>query len=133
MQLLSLSLIANARKGVVVLGTDCATKWRLAYFSSFDMITIQQYKCGKKCLADFASLLESSTEKGEALQIRAQQLLPTIDEETSLHNDHSELFDPSAGIHAFANQLAGLFPSERESLLPRIDHEQSNPPSMIYL
>jgi hypothetical protein len=34
LQLYSLSLIANATKGVVVLETDCATKWRLAYFSS---------------------------------------------------------------------------------------------------
>jgi hypothetical protein len=35
LQLYSLSLIANATKGVVVLETDCATKWRLAYFSSW--------------------------------------------------------------------------------------------------
>lgn len=66
-QLVSFSLISNAQKGVVVLGTDCATKWRLVYFTKSNEITIQQYTCGKKCLDDLSLLIQRSTEKGAAL------------------------------------------------------------------
>ena len=56
-QLLALSMISNMRQGAVVLGTDCATKWRLLHFSSYNNIVVQPYSNGKNCLADFKKLI----------------------------------------------------------------------------
>mmetsp|Transcript_8088 Transcript_8088/g.13873 ORF Transcript_8088/g.13873 Transcript_8088/m.13873 type:complete len:365 (-) Transcript_8088:99-1193(-) len=128
LQLISFSSISNAEQGVVVLGTDCATKWRLVYFTKFNEITIQQYVCGKKCLDDLSSLIESSAERKRSL---VPSSLPSI-EETQFPEDAEDPAHSSAYLNAVAHHLAGLFPSEREDLLPMVD-ENRNPPPMIYL
>ena len=130
LQLVSLSTISNARKGVAVLGTDCDKKWRLVYFTKFNEITIQQYKCGKKCLADYSSLIQSSADKAQTL---VPGPLSTIPEETDIPRYAEDSgADTSSYLDAVAQHLASLFPSERESLVPIVD-ENRNPPSMIYL
>ena len=128
LQLVSFSTISNAQKGVVVLGTDCATKWRLVYFTKSNEITIQQYTCGKKCLADFSAILLGSTERGVAL---APSPLPAVTETEFLEGAENSV-NTSAYLDAVARHLAGLFPSEREALTPTVD-ENRNPPPMIYL
>lgn len=60
LQLLSLSAVSTTRQGVVVLGTDCAKKWRLLHFDAYKNIVVQQYTHGKKCIADFKSLIAES-------------------------------------------------------------------------
>ena len=57
LQLIALSMISNMGQGAVVLGTDCATKWRLLHFSSYNNIVVQPYLNGKKCLADYKKLI----------------------------------------------------------------------------
>jgi hypothetical protein len=57
LQLVSLAMVSGTHQGVVVLGTDCATKWRLLHFSDYNKIVVQPYKHGKKCIADFKSLI----------------------------------------------------------------------------
>ena len=81
LQLVSFSTISNAIKGVVVLGTDCATKWRLVHFAKSNEITTQQCKCGKKCLGDLSTFVEGSAKKGAAL---VPGPLPTVMETESL-------------------------------------------------
>lgn len=128
LQLVSFSTISNARQGVVVLGTDCAAKWRLVYFSKFDEIAIQQYKCGKKCLDDFSSLITLGAEKAQSLV--PGQLLPI--QETEFLEDCEDSAQPSVYLNAVKRHLASLFPSERDDLVPMVDKNR-NPPPMIYL
>ena len=128
LQLVSFSTISNAQKGVVVLGTDCSTKWRLVYFTKSNEITMQQYTCGKKCLGDFSTFIQGSTERGVAL---FPSPLPTVTE-TKFLEDAEDSVNTSAYVDAVARHLAGLFPSEREALTPTVD-ENRNPPLMIYL
>ena len=128
LQLVSFSMISNAQKGVVILGTDCATKWRLVYFTKSNEITIQQYTCGKKCLDDLSELIQGSTEKGVAL---APSPLPTV-METGFPESAEDAAHTSAYRDAVAHHLAGMFPSEREALIPTVDENQNLPP-IIYL
>ena len=128
LQLVSFSMISNAQKGVVVLGTDCATKWRLVYFTKSNEITMQQYTCGKKCLSDLSMLVQGSTEKGVAL---VSSPLPTV-KEKEFQEGAEDAVNTSAYLDAVAQHLASLFPSEREALTRTVD-ENPNPPSMIYL
>jgi hypothetical protein len=65
LQLISLSQIAGNGQGVVVLGTDCVDKWLLLHFSSYNTIVVQPYVHGKKCLADFKTLVAGSLERME--------------------------------------------------------------------
>jgi hypothetical protein len=44
LQLVSLALISRIGQGVAVLGTDCATKWRLLHFSGYNTIVIHSWK-----------------------------------------------------------------------------------------
>lgn len=61
LQLVSLALVSGKGQGAVVLGTDCATKWRLLHFSNYNTVVVQPYKDGKKCIADFKNLLAEGT------------------------------------------------------------------------
>jgi hypothetical protein len=128
LQLVSFSTISNAQKGVVVLGTDCATKWRLVYFTKANEITMQQYTCGKKCLGDLSALIQGSTKKGVAL---VPSPLPAVTE-TEFLEGAEDSANTSAYLDAVASHLAGLFPSEREALTPTVDENRNLPP-MIYL
>jgi hypothetical protein len=66
LQLVSLSEVSETGQGVLVLGTDCATKWRLLHFSDYNRIMVQPYDHGKKCIADFKTLMEKCTTRKEA-------------------------------------------------------------------
>ena len=122
-------MISNAEKGVVVLGTDCATKWRLVYFTKINEITTQPYACGKKCLDDLSRLIQGNAERARSL---VPTPLPTITETENFTAETEDSLSTSTHIEAFARHLAGLFPSDREDLIPEVDENQ-NPPSMIYL
>ena len=47
----------------VLLGTNCANKWRLLYFSSYNNIVVQTYSDGKCCIADFKDLIANGAER----------------------------------------------------------------------
>ena len=66
LQLVSLAEVSGNGQGVVVLGTDCATKWRLLHFSDYNRIMVQPYTHGKKCIADFKALMENCTMRKDA-------------------------------------------------------------------
>ena len=66
LQLVSLAEVSGNGQGVVVLGTDCATKWRLLYFSDYNRIMMQPYTHGKKCISDFKAPLENCTTRKKA-------------------------------------------------------------------
>ena len=110
------------------MGTDCATKWRLVYFTKFNEITIQQYTCGKKCLEDLSLLVHGSAEKAECL---VPSPLPTL-KETEFPGNAEDSANTAAYLDAVARHLASLFPSEREELTPMVG-ENRYPPPMIYL
>ena len=61
LQLVSLSMISEKGQGVVIMGTDCVTKWLLVYFSGHNSIVVHPYSHGKKCVADFKTLITEST------------------------------------------------------------------------
>ena len=61
LQLVSLAMVSGTGQGVVVLGTDCATKWRLLHFSNYNTVVVQPYEDGKKCIADFKNLIAEGT------------------------------------------------------------------------
>ena len=50
-------------EGAVLLGTDCANKWRLLHFSSYNNIAVQIYSDGKCCIADFKDLIANGAER----------------------------------------------------------------------
>ena len=85
LQLVSLSEVSENGQGVLVLGTDCATKWRLLHFSGYNKIMVQPYKDGKKCIADFKTLKEKCTTRKEANV--PPEKLPIIHEDTGVEND----------------------------------------------
>ncbi|CAB9516452.1 expressed unknown protein [Seminavis robusta] len=85
LQLVSLSEVSENRQGVLVLGTDCATKWRLLHFSDYNRIMVQPYKHGKKCIADFKTLMENCTMRKEANV--PPEKLAIIHEDTGVEND----------------------------------------------
>ena len=61
--LLALSTISAFEKGVVLLATDCNTKWELFYFSDATTITSKVYEHGRKAWDDFMDLLNSADER----------------------------------------------------------------------
>mmetsp|Transcript_8052 Transcript_8052/g.12608 ORF Transcript_8052/g.12608 Transcript_8052/m.12608 type:complete len:402 (-) Transcript_8052:1315-2520(-) len=61
LQLVSLALVSGTGQGVVVLGTDCDTKWRLLHFSNYNTVVVQPYEDGKKCIVDFKNLIVEGT------------------------------------------------------------------------
>jgi hypothetical protein len=82
LQLISLSQIAGIGQGVVVLGTDCVDKWRLLHFSSYNTVVVQPYMHGKKCLADFKTLVVGSSGRKEKNIAPAR--LPSIEEDNDM-------------------------------------------------
>eukprot|EP00522_Entomoneis_paludosa_P006546 CAMPEP_0172455972 /NCGR_PEP_ID=MMETSP1065-20121228/13450_1 /TAXON_ID=265537 /ORGANISM="Amphiprora paludosa, Strain CCMP125" /LENGTH=384 /DNA_ID=CAMNT_0013208543 /DNA_START=52 /DNA_END=1203 /DNA_ORIENTATION=+ len=60
LQLAALSLQSIYKQSVVLLGTDCHTKWYLLHFEEPNRIQVQQYVHGRKCLDDFEALLVST-------------------------------------------------------------------------
>jgi len=91
LQLLALSEISEKRQGAVVLGTDCATKWRLLYFISYNNIVVQPYSNGKKCLADFKKLIATGAARME--QNTAPKKLTSIAEGSDENDSMLEGFD----------------------------------------
>jgi hypothetical protein len=66
LQLVSLAMISGRGQGVVVLGTDCVNTWQLMHFTEHNTIVQQAYMHGKKCIANFKTLiLESSARKAK--------------------------------------------------------------------
>ncbi|CAB9517973.1 expressed unknown protein [Seminavis robusta] len=85
LRLVSLSEVSENGQGVVVLGTDCATKWRLLHFSDYNRIMVQPYTDGKKCIADFKTLMEKCTmRKGANVP---PEKSATIHEDTGVENE----------------------------------------------
>jgi hypothetical protein len=85
LQLVSLSEVSENGQVVLVLGTDCATKWRLVHFSDYNRIMVQPYAHGKKCIADFKTLMEKCTMRKEANML--PEKLPIIHEDTGVENE----------------------------------------------
>jgi hypothetical protein len=87
LQLVSLSMVSGTNQGVVVLGTDCATKWLLLHFSDFNKIIVQPYRHGKKCLADFKNLILARTARMEKNVAPPRLVASSInaDDETDLN------------------------------------------------
>jgi hypothetical protein len=85
LQLVSLSQVSENGQGVLVLATDCATKWRLLHFSDYNRIMVQPYAYGKKCIADFKTLMEKCTTRKEANV--PPEKLSTIHEDTGVENE----------------------------------------------
>ena len=86
LQLVSLAEVSGNGQGVVVLGTDCATKWRLLHFSDYNRIMVQPYSHGKKCIADFKALMENCATRKEA-NVPPPKLAAIIHEDTGVHNE----------------------------------------------
>jgi len=136
LQLVSLSQLANNRKGVVVLGTDCAQKWRLVFFSKYNQITVQPYTYGKKCLQELKRLLNMSATQGKHLVASAPML--SIAEETDLMDEEGteedQKFSRDSKLRKLALDLGKLYPDERESIYGMDGTgDCSSPPPMIYM
>ena len=63
LELLSFSTASAFKKAVVLLATDCNTKWEVFHFSDVHTITSKVYKHGSKAWDDFLQLLNSVSER----------------------------------------------------------------------
>jgi hypothetical protein len=63
LELLSLSTASTFKKAVVLLATDCNTKWEVFHFSSANTIKSKVYRFGSKAWDDFMRLLNSVSER----------------------------------------------------------------------
>jgi hypothetical protein len=68
LQLAAMSLQSIYNQSVVLLGTDCNSKWYVAHFEGKNMIQVQQYLHGRKCLDDFEGLLVSIHSRYKTLE-----------------------------------------------------------------
>jgi hypothetical protein len=67
LEVVSLSLVSRFQKGVVLLGTDGCAKWCIVHFSKHNEVSQQYFSNGRRCLAEYESMLHSSFERGEEL------------------------------------------------------------------
>ena len=86
LQLVSLAEVSGNGQGVVVLGTDCATKWRLLHFSDYNRIIVQPYTHAKKCISDFKALMENCATRKEA-NVPPPKLAAIIHEDTGVDDE----------------------------------------------
>ena len=77
-QLLSLSTASAFKKAVVLLATDCNTKWELFFFSDEFTITSKVYAHGSKAWDDFLQLLDSPNERNYTDNKRLWISLPQV-------------------------------------------------------
>ena len=63
LELLALSTASSFKKGVVLLATDCNTKWEVYYFSDATTIRSTVYKHGGRAWEDFLELLRCTPER----------------------------------------------------------------------
>lgn len=105
--------------GVVVLGTNCAEKWRLVFFSKFNGISVQPFKFGDRCLQELKQLLSKSAAKRKVLvPPPPMQNIPEgndFDPTGEEQEDYQEYL-PGANLRKLALDQGKLYPDERESL-----------------
>jgi hypothetical protein len=121
-----------------VLGTDCAEKWRLLYFSAKNTIAIQTYSCGGKCLEDLKNLVSSGSSRWEKIKEFAVTSIPENEARTTGIESHVE--SQENGISAtelqnFALKLQRLYPSDDDwDESPTASKvTPAGPPAMIYM
>jgi hypothetical protein len=127
LQLTAMSLQSIYKQSVVLLGTDGNLSWYLVHFEKRNMIQVQQYKYGRKCLDDFEALLVSIKSRYETLKAMnpkrlksehaGEQDLSGFQEATAITaglvpptgSDQAvvdEALNNEAFLHGFANFLA---------------------------
>lgn len=122
LQLASASLMSNKKKGVVVLGTDCATKWRLLYFTAHNHVEVKPYAHGKKCLEDFKELLRAGEQRSKLVT----PLLQRIPEDGELRlkdfgiaeTDSDKAIDREDHLNKLANALGRVFRENENPIVP---------------
>ena len=117
LQLVSLSLISGKGQGVVVMGTDCATKWHLLLFSGHNRIVVRPYSHGKKCVADFKALIVESTTrmKQNAAPEKLASIVEGGDQDVDMTEfgfqvtDRDEAIERENKLRKLAGALGSLF------------------------
>jgi len=131
LQLVSGSVLSNKKKGVVVLGTDCATKWRLLHFTDHNQISVQPYRHGKKCLEDFKKLVETGKERSKLVS----PLLQSIPEDAQLRleefgfvdTESDKAIDREDYLNKVANALGSVFRESEAPIVPQWARATSSP------
>lgn len=137
LQLVSLSQISNNRKGVVVLGTDCAERWRLVFFLKYNEITVQPFTRGKIWLQEF-TYTTAEHECGEWENYcfsgeHARGIREETDMDLTGEGTIEENYVRGAKLRKLAFDLGKLYPDERESFGVDWTRGKAPPPLMIYM
>jgi hypothetical protein len=116
LQLAAISLQSIYKQSAVLLGTDCNTRWYLLHFERPNIIKIQQYAHGRKCLNDFEHLLV--TIKSRYDELHAVKTKP----QKSAYVDEQDL----TGFQGEASPTTGCVPptgSSQKSIDEAVNNE----------
>jgi len=117
LELLALSIASTFKKAVVLLATDCVTKWEVFFFSDTGTIESKVYVHGRKAWDDFLLLLNSVSDRDfvdkNSLWISS---LPQVTEQDLTGFDMSDrdkkkakAEEDEAMLEHFADRMAGFY------------------------
>ena len=119
LEITAFSRISRYGKGVVLMASDCHTKWRLVWFNDYATIYRKSYKSGRRCWMDFVDLLKNAESRGNDMQPPRKKRLAVVNEDDTNEQDldgfefendkKQEAVDNEAMLHRLANHLGDLY------------------------
>jgi hypothetical protein len=114
LELTAFSRASRFERGVVLLASDCNTKWCLAWFQDYNTICRRKYYSGRKCWMDFKELLLKADERATQMEPPRKKRLAMLKEGDGSDDDQNlDGFEGAPGRkqsavenEAFLNQLA---------------------------
>ena len=122
LELTAFSMVSRFGRGVVLLASDCNTKWRLAWFQDYNTICRRNYVSGRKCWLDFKDMLVNAEERGTTMQPPLKKRLAALNEDQVKETDDDQnlegfeesdvkqkAVDREAFLHQLANRLGDVY------------------------
>ena len=69
LELTAFSMISRFGRAVVLLASDCNTKWRLVWFQDYITICRRNYVSGRKCWMNFQEMIKKAEERSAAMRL----------------------------------------------------------------
>ena len=123
LELTAFSMVSRFGRGVVLLASDCNTKWRLvAWFQDYNTICRRNYVSGRKCWLDFKEMLLTAEHRGRMMEPLQKKRPATLNEDQGMTTDDDQNVEGFEGsdkkqkavenealLHQLANYLDDLY------------------------
>jgi len=117
LELTAFSMISRFGRGVVLLASDCNTKWRLVWFQDYNTICRRNYVSCRKCWMDFQEMIKKAEERSAAMVPPKKKRLTVVKEDET-----EEIVDQDLGGFSHFEDDAKQKAVENEAIL----HQLSN-------